>query len=175
MKKRVLIIIGMLLSLGAGAQSIPVTEMLGKVSEYECSFTEYPADTTASALVLWEKCDAEIDYDNRFQEFRYMKRYVIRYKILKEDGLDRANGSVYAYKGNNWHESVERVNVVTYNLEKGKVVATKAPKSNIIKSDLSEHVQKIAYTANAVKVGSVVEISYDFSSPDFTTVPCMIS
>lgn len=171
MKKRVLIIIGMLLSLGAGAQSIPVTEMLGKVSEYECSFTEYPADTTASALVLWEKCDAEIDYDNRFQEFRYMKRYVIRYKILKEDGLDRANGSVYAYKGNNWHESVERVNVVTYNLEKGKVVATKAPKSNIIKSDLSEHVQKIAYTANAVKVGSVVEISYDFSSPDFTTVP----
>ncbi len=172
MRNRVLIIIGLLaLSVGAAAQSIPVTETPGKVSAYECSFSEYPADTTASALVLWEKCDAEIDYDPRYHEFRYMKRYVVRYKILKKDGLDRANGAVYAYHDNDYRETVERLNVVTYNLVKGKVVATKAPKSNIIKSDQSERVEKIAYTADAVTVGSVVEVSYNFSSPDFTTVP----
>lgn len=153
------------------AQSIPVIESLGKVSVEECSFTEYPADTTASALVLWEKCDVLIDYDERFQGFRRSKRYAVRYKILKEEGKERANGSIYFYTGNDGREAVERLTVTTYNLVNGKVVATKAPKTNIIRSDYSENTQKIAYTADAVKVGSVVEISYEFYTPEFMDIP----
>lgn len=158
-------------AVSATAQTIPVTESPGKVSVEECSFTEYPADTTAAAMVLWRNCEVVIDYDFGLQDFKRSKKYSIRLKILKEDGLEAANGSVMYRYDRSIKENVERLTVTTYNLENGKVVATKAPKSNMITSDYTESVKKVAYTANAVRVGSVVEICYEFSSPDVLDIP----
>lgn len=172
MKKLLLLFCGLAAFCAASsAQTIPTTKTFGKVSVEECAFTDYPLDTTAAALVLWEKCDVVVDYSLSANDLRFIKKYIIRLKILKEDGLEWANGSIRYYCGKDWKETVDHLSLVTYNLENGKVVATKASKSGIIKSNYSDNVKKIAYTADAVKIGSVVEFSYELTSPQVVNIP----
>lgn len=154
----------------ASAQRIPITEKLDNVSVQECEFETYPADTSAEALVLWENCDVVIDFNNTYG-ICYQHRYVRRIKILKESGKSRASGAIYISTDKDAKENLLRLAVTTYNLENGKVVKTKAPKSAIVRSDYNDRTQKVAFAAEGVKVGSVVEVSYEIYNSNFLDIP----
>lgn len=160
----------LMLCLDSMAQRIPVSEKVDDISVEECAFETYPADTSAAALVLWENCKADIDYSHTYG-FCYHKVYSRRLKILKESGKSIASGAIYISKDKDESENVLRLTVTTYNLEDGKIVRTKAPKSSIVKSDYNENTQKIAFAAEGVKVGSVVEISYELFNTRFLDIP----
>lgn len=171
MRRFVLVAAALALScLDSAAQRIPITEKPDNISIEECAIETYPADTSAAALILWEKCDAVIDY-NSSHGFAYQEVYCKRVKILKESGKSYASGSLYLTKRKDVTENVMRLSVTTYNLENGKIVKIKAPKSSIVKSDFNENTQKISFAAEGVKVGSVVEVCYELVNTDFLDVP----
>lgn len=153
------------------AQSIPVETKLGKVSVAECEMMTYPRDTSAAVVVLWENHDVHIDYSLTTNCIMMKQTHIERVKVLKDEGKDYADGYLLASTDYNLAEHVSRIQVTTYNLEKGKVVATKMPKSDIVRSEYADKVVKIAYAAPNVKVGSVVEVSYEFETARYMTIP----
>lgn len=171
MKLRLIIVsLCIFMCIDSFAQSIPVTEKLDNVSTQECEFSTYPADTSAAALVLWENCDLNIDYHPVYK-MCLQKRYCKRIKILKESGKSFASGSIYLHDSKNEKETLLRLSVTTYNLEDGKVVKIKAPKSSIVHTEFDETTQKVSYAAESVRVGSVVEVSFEVYNTYFWEIP----
>ena len=69
------------------AQTIPVNKRFGKVSKEELELSEYAPDTSAVALVLYEKQYSTVDM-NATGAFALTTKTHMRIKILKEEGLD---------------------------------------------------------------------------------------
>lgn len=120
----------------------------GKVSMEELKMTEYELDTSAVAVVLFEKGY----YDGTNHKF--FKH--IRYKILKKEGLSFANN-----KYNTTAKGV--IKGITFNLENGNVVETKLDKDNIYTEKVWDYYYIYDVAMPNVKVGSVldIEIRYD--------------
>ena len=154
----------------AGAQSIPVDSRFGKVSVKECEMSVYPADTSAAALVLCEQHTVKIDFDESIGEPLQWITHSERIKILKDRGKDRADYSLLIPSTNQEGEAFVGLTVVTYNLEKGKVVQTKLPKSDIYRVKYNKNLDKITFAAPNVKAGSVIEVRYSQTVADFFSI-----
>ena len=163
--KRSLIIITILISamVQVHAQTIPVNKQFGKVSKEELELSVYEPDTSAVALVLYENHDISIDFDAKFDFYLTTKKH-IRLKILKDEGLDRADFDLIHYVTGKFRETIRGIEVVTYNLNDGKIEQSKMPKSAIYDEDYIEDYKKVTFSAVNVKVGSVVEVKYEISS-----------
>lgn len=151
----------LLMSSILGAQTIPVKEIPGEVSKYECEFRKYDPDPLASAVILWESCDVDVFNDKYSSGVDVSMHVVQRIKILKESGRHYANGKFTVSSGYGSNESFGQLTVTTYNLENDQVVSYTANKQeNIFKSKPVSGKQEISYYAPEVHVGSVIEISY---------------
>jgi len=120
----------------------------GKVSMEELKMKEYEADTSAVAVVLFEK--GYYDGNNH----KFYKH--IRYKILKKEGLSFAN--------NKYNTTAKGfIKGITFNLENGEIVETKLDKDNIYSEKVWDYYYIYDVAMPNVKVGSVldIEISYD--------------
>lgn len=157
-------------SLVLSAQSIPVNPRFGKVSAEECALSVYPADTSAAALVLWEEHAVVIDYDPSIGNPGQWITHTERIKILKDEGTSHADYSMLVSTRQEDHEGMPNLSVVTYNLEKGKVVETKMPKSNLFRTKYNDHYDKITFTAQAVKPGSVIEVRVKTTTARFSEI-----
>lgn len=146
------------------AQSIPVNTKMGKVSVEECAMDSFPPDTSASALVLYEDHSLKIDYNLSLGIPIQRTTHRERIKILKEDAMDYCDYSMMISRDSDDMESISSISVVTYNLEGGKVVATKMPRSNIFWTKYNDHFDKVSFAAQNVRVGSVVEVYYDMDT-----------
>jgi hypothetical protein len=62
------------------------------------------------------------------------------------------------------------IEVVTYNMENGKVVTTKMSKDFIYEEEYSSNYHKISFYAQDVKVGSVIEVKYKVTSDIYWTI-----
>ena len=152
-----------LISADALAQTIQVNKRFGKVSKEEVAMMEYPADTSASALMLYENTLVSIDFDAS-GGFKLNTKKHQRIKILKEEGLDWGDVEMVYYYSNTLRDNITGIDVVTYNLVDGKVVETKMPNKNVFRDDYTENYKKLSFSAQEVRVGSVVEIRFDVSS-----------
>lgn len=157
------VLAAILISADAFAQTIEVNKRFGKVSKEEVEMKEYPADTSASALVLYENTLVSIDFDAS-GGFKLNTRKHQRIKILKEEGLDWGDVEMVYYYSNTLRDNITGIDVVTYNLVDGKVVETKMPNKNVFRDDYTENYKKLSFSAQEVRVGSVVEIRFDVSS-----------
>ena len=89
----------------------------GEVSLDELKMTDYPGDTTASAVILFDKGECYLD-DQLSVTF---KRH-IRIKFFKKDAFDKwANETIYL---NHLSESISKLKGATYNLEGEKIVTS---------------------------------------------------
>lgn len=152
------------------AQSIQVDTKFGKVSEEECSMREYPADTSAVALILLENHDTKLDFDTHAGAIYRSGHYIIRMKILKEEGRQLADGSLFESRKRGKTRSYRHIQVATYNYEDGKIVASKLNAKDIVRSEYEEDIYKLTYVPVNVKVGSVVEIAYDYETADIFNI-----
>lgn len=152
------------------AQSIPIDTRVGKVSVAECAMTDYPQDTSAAILLLYEDHTVQIDYDLSLGIPMQMASRRERVKILKEEGKSVGDYSILLSRDSDDLESLPTINVVTYNLENGKVVATKMPQSNIFRTKYNDHYDKVSFTAQNVKVGSVIEARIEKYTAQFTDI-----
>ena len=130
----------------------------------------YPADTAAAALVLCEQHTVKIDFDENLGEPLQWITHSERIKILKDEGKSRADYSLLVPSTDQEGEAFVGLTVVTYNLEKGKVVQTKLPRSDVFRIKYNKRLDKITFAAPNVRAGSVIEVRYSRTVADFVSI-----
>jgi len=119
----------------------------GKVSGTEMKMTVYPEDSTAEAVIL-----SDIGKFDK-QTFRFYRH--LRVKILKKSGTHWGNWTFPV-------PSKGAIRGIVYNMENGEVVKEKLDKSNIHEEEIVEDYVVYKVFMPNVKVGSVIDIKYDF-------------
>ena len=150
--------------LGAGAQSVPINPKFGAVSDEELNMTVYPQDTSAAVLILYRKVDVDATITSALGFTRKIT-HTERFKVLKESGKKHGDFKIYYSTATDPRESVSNIKVVTYNLENGKRIVDKLPRKLIFDEEVSEKRRSVSFSAQNVRVGSVVEVSFTHTSP----------
>lgn len=146
------------------AQHIPVSTKFGDVSDEELEMTVYPPDTSAAVVILYRHKEVEAT----LSATRGLTRRAIfteRVKILKESGKDFPNYKIHYSVKSDPRETVGVIKVWTHNLVDGKRVVDKLPKKMIFNEKVSDSEWAVSFSAQNVRVGSVVEVTYTFESP----------
>lgn len=152
------------------AQKIPVNPKAGAVSIEEVSMTDYPADTTAAALILYEENRINLT-PNANLEITKRVSFRKRIKILKETGKEYADFKIYYSRDANDGEYVADIRVTTYNLDNGAIKKTKLDKQYIFRENITDKTAVCSFSAPEVRVGSVIEVSYEMKSDRYWDIP----
>lgn len=150
-----------LFSANALAQSPDVK--YGKVSAEDFK-TTFTADSSAEAVVIYEKGFVEFGMDDT--GIKMIKRYHVRYKILKKSGTDRGIIKIplVKYGGGN-SELLRSFDGCTYNLENGKVIASKLKNESVFHEHLSDDFYQDKMSMPNLKEGSIFEYRYVLETP----------
>ncbi len=131
---------------------------LGNFKIEELSMTNYPKDTTARALVLYEH--ANVYMDRKTYDFK--TDYYFRKKIFTKEGEDQATIKIVTYK----KEKVQDVAAITYNLRKnGTTEKVYLSPKDVFTTKTSENFSETVFTLPNIKKGAVVEYVYSVLSP----------
>ncbi len=141
------------------SQIVKVNPKFDAVSDDEVKMTSFALDTSAEAVVLY-RGDKRSIYLTPNGDFAVENTSRLRIKILKESAKDLADFQMLYRTDGDMIEKISDIKVITYNWENGKVVKTKMSKEFIFDTKFSDGVKKLAFTAQNVKVGSVIEVSY---------------
>ncbi len=135
----------------------------GDVSMDELKMTKYEKDSSAAAVILGDYGESIISYTQGLG-FQLIFERLTRIKILTKDGLDRANISIPLYHEGSATEKLTGLKAVTYNLENGKEVESKAKSDAIFKEKYDANRDFMKITWPNTRVGSVIEITYKVTS-----------
>lgn len=160
--KNTLLFVSIFLSLSLHAQKPPIK--FGDVSVDDLKMTTYAQDSSAEAVVLGDFGESRLEYSQTQGFFQLIHERTRRVKILKKEGLDWANFSIRLYRDNSDEETISGLKAVTYNIENGKVVQTKARGESVIKEKFDENNSITKVTWPNVKVGSIIEVTYRVTS-----------
>lgn len=131
----------------------------GQLSDFDKNLTIYEKDSTANAVVLYEKGDNYFKViDNRIQ---VVKKYYSKIKILKKEGLSKANVAISYYANNKVSEKIEDIKAVTHNGQ-SKI---KLSLNNIFTVRENERWSTKKFAFPDAKVGSIIELEYTLTSP----------
>lgn len=149
MKENFLFISGLMLALNALYFSVEAQEKIrfGRIPIEDLQMDRYEADTTAPAVILYDKGH----FDGRTGLFT---RHV-RLKVLRNAGTSFANFHLRTASRSNIDGS-------TYNLENDQTVEASLTKENIFKEEIVEGVYTYKVFFPSVKPGSVIELRYSF-------------
>lgn len=156
--RRSLAIFALLLIVGQSqAQKVKDTQIppFGSVEKADLELTQCSFDPDAEAMVLVENGElAYLDGVGLYLEKR------VRVKILKKEGLDRADVHLRYFTADN-DVSIKDISAQTYNLDpSGKVVVTKVDKKQIFDKKINKRWAEKVFTFPEVKVGSIIEYKY---------------
>ena len=170
MKKFILLLIISILFASLSAQEISLK--YGDVTRDELSFSVYPQDSSANAVVLYE--DISTNYKYTGEDFKLISVYKRKIKILKSEGVEVANVSIPYYLTTNLTDRGEKISSIeafSYNLENGKVKKEKMGKDLVFDERVNERWKQIKFSIPSVKVGSVIEYKYVHESNLYHTIP----
>ena len=166
MKRIFFFLIALGISMAAGAQTIPVNPKFGVVSDAEVDLKVYEPDTSAVAVMLYRSYDLDLVFDANIEIVQEITVHE-RIKVLKEEGLKWADYSFIYINSNDIKEKYSGIKVETYNREGGKIVKTKMSRKYEFDEKFSDDARRHSFTAENVRVGSVIEVSYQFTTPRF--------
>ncbi|MBQ6310749.1 MAG: DUF3857 domain-containing protein [Bacteroidales bacterium] len=141
-------------------QDIKFNPKFDAVSEEEVKMTSYPRDTSAAAVVIYKELTRKVYVSPSF-EFFLKKVNRFRFKVLKESAKSIGNFEIIYRTDGEMSEKIQDIKVTTFNWENGKVVKTKMGKEFIFDQKYSEHSSRISFSAQNVKAGSVIEVTYE--------------
>lgn len=116
----------------------------------ECAF-----DKNADAVIIFET-----GLSNYNDEYNLVTEKRVRMKILKEKGIDRANIRIRFYSKDKF-ESITRIKGVTGNVGDNGLSLTKLDPKTIYTRKLNDVFSEIVFAMPNVKVGSIIEYSYE--------------
>jgi hypothetical protein len=150
----------------AAAQEMVPHLKFGKPVQEELTMTTYAPDTTAAAVVLCSLTD--VYYRWGYEDFVLVNKHKVRIKVLKPEGVDQANVAIPFYKpiesSGKSKEFITGLNAVAYNIEDGKVVATKMKKDAVFEERLNNSYVQLKFTVPQVKTGTLLEYEYEQQS-----------
>ena len=136
----------------------------GDISEKDFAQKVYAIDSNANAVVISDIGSSKMEGSSKGAFALVFKRFR-RIHILNKNGYDAANVAINLYADGKDEESLDKLKAVTYNLENGKVVATKLDtKSGVFKDKMDNHLVVKKFTFPNVKEGSIIEYEYTISS-----------
>jgi hypothetical protein len=147
--------------------SIPLNAQSGfnsegfEVTKQDIELNIYAKDSTANALIIYEKGKSFVDRESFLLNTEIKKKL----KILNRNGFDRATETIYLYGKGNSKERIEDITATVYNIENGQVTQTKLDKSAIFKDKYNEEYTIVKFTFPNIKEGSVIVYSYTLESP----------
>ena len=130
--------------------------------------TSYSIDTSAAAIVLYERGEDNIvergyhEY-SRYDCIRHVHEII---KILKPEAVGIAYRSFTYRNVTDMYEGyVNNIAATTYNISGGSIIKTALNKDSIIEKPLEKyHNKAILFTIPDVKVGSIIDYEYDVSN-----------
>jgi transglutaminase-like putative cysteine protease len=136
----------------------------GDISEKDFAQKVYAIDSNANAVVITDIGSSKMEGSSKGWFALVYKRFR-RIHILNKNGYDAANVAINLYADGKDEESLDKLKAVTYNLENGKVVATKLDtKSGVFKDKMDNHRVIKKFTFPNVKEGSIIEYEYTITS-----------
>lgn len=153
----------------ATAQVSPFVKF-GRVSEKELQQKVYDIDSSADAVVLSDIGSAFIQGNIKgwFSLISTRHRVVhILSKAAYADPTSQHNVAaveIELYTNGEEEERIEDLKAVTYNLEKGKIIATPLDKGSVFTEKRTRNLLVKKFAFPAVKEGSIIEFEYKVSS-----------
>ncbi|QMU30093.1 transglutaminase domain-containing protein [Adhaeribacter radiodurans] len=142
----------------------------GKIDIKDFEKSSYKADTSASAVVLFDVGESKFSVDA--SGLVLYSDHHVRIKILKKSGYDWATETIPLYGSSNAdREVVMNLKGNTYNLVDGKVVTDKLPKEAIFTEKEDDFWTNQKFSLPNVKEGSIIEYSYRIKSGYFFDFP----
>ncbi|MCP9755410.1 DUF3857 domain-containing protein [Lacihabitans sp. CCS-44] len=161
--KALIVILLTLSSLTTKAQKPNVK--FGSVSLDDLKKSKYEIDSTADAVILYEKCDVDFRYDET-HGFYIESTVHVRKKILKASALSAGTIAIQTYRNN--HESsqiIVRIKGATYWLENGSVNKLELTKKDYFEEKMKDKYFQTKISFPKIKEGSIIEYSYTMTSP----------
>jgi hypothetical protein len=131
----------------------------GKLTSKDLAFTTYEKDTTANAVILYEKGD------NYFEVINYriyiVKKYHAKIKILNDKAFNKGNISIPYYHNKDYSEEIKELKAITHNGN----FKTNLLSDQIFNVDINQNYQEKKFTFPNIKAGSILEYQYEFVTP----------
>ena len=120
--------------------------------------TSYSLDTSASAIVLYEKYTYDMTSMSAANTIMYRVKKIV--KILKKSGIHFADVDVHVYNSKKHYSKIRKISAIAYNLDNGVITEDKLDEDNIDKG-IYEHVQSKKFSIPSVREGSIIEYNYE--------------
>ena len=134
----------------------------GQVTYKDLDAKTYPADTSAAAYVLTEFGEAHVDYENPNQ---LIFAYHVRIKILRQEGLAKADIEIPLYKQESREELILKIYASSFTLNGAAIQETKLDNKSIFTEKTGKYYNISKFAIPGAKVGSVIEYQYEVTSP----------
>lgn len=142
-------------SIGTGRAQSLVETPIGDFSNEEINLKECAFDKEADAVVIHHAA-----ISNYNDEYNLITRHRIKFKILKERGIERGNIKIRFYSEDNF-ESISDIQAVilTYNDTKD-LIKMNLNSRNVYRRKLNNYYSEVSFAMPNVKTGSIIEYSY---------------
>lgn len=156
-----IILLFLAFSINIQAQTEGFNSSVYNVTLTDLETSRYEKDSTAGALVIYEKGYSYIDkYD-----FTLKTEIKKKIKILNANGFDDATVAIYLYHNKRKRERVSNIIATTYNISEGTVEKTTLDKKNIFEEAYNANYTVFKFTLPAITEGSVITYSYELETP----------
>lgn len=143
---------------------LPVT-----IADLQSDF--YPADSSASAAVLYSRCQHKIIYSKDIFKMRRESSYKFRIKIYTKEGLQYATRNIAYLVGSDATETVVIDKAVTYNLVNGNITTTSLSTDGVFDEQVVKGVVNKRVVMPDAKEKCIIELYYTISSPMVFYIP----
>lgn len=141
----------------------------GKISQYEMDYSVCDFDSTAEAVVIYDIGKSSFVESENGYDIRFIRKK--RIKILSEAGLDYAQVEIPFYHEGYKYEMVSNIQAISYNVDNGIPRTTVLEKGDWHDEKVTENWDVRKFAIPDVKTGSVIEFTYELSTPYFFNLP----
>lgn len=142
------------------------SELIGQIFEYgdipvtHLEMEVYDKDSSANAVVLFDKGSSEIRYLNN-RGFRLFYSRHKRIKVLQDAGVEVANVEI-SFRHEEPEQEIKKIKATAYNISSdGSISSQSIEKSDIFTEQVSRNWSDLKFSIPGVKKGTVIEISYE--------------
>jgi transglutaminase-like putative cysteine protease len=170
MKKSIYFLVASLLFSGYFSHAQELLREFGKDVKQDF-MTEAPDyDPEAEAVIIFDVAETRFVDAGQGLDVKFIRTK--RIKILKESGLDEADISIPLYNEKyNFREELLSLKARTYNMDGEQMSLTPLEKDQVFEEKINEYWVRKKFAMPAVKVGSVIEYSYEILSPRVFNLP----
>ena len=138
----------------------------GKADESDLKMTVFDKDTSAVAVILYEKGVSKIEYNQTTGWHLFFTKHQ-RIKILKDEGVDYADFQIKLNVNGSDKEEVSGLKAVTFNLENGKITKDELNRRDVHLDEVNKYNQLQSFSLPNVKAGSVIDVEYTINCKTF--------